>query len=133
MNLQSIKQDFLYIVVTAIIVSLLYYALPDKNFQPHGILMPAQLSSNAISTPTQDIPVLAEYPKHYQILGNIIITMAFKDNDEKTLNSNMAQCQNKAKTLAEKAGAGSVIILRAAHYNKTMGMNSTVLYAQALY
>jgi hypothetical protein len=131
MTLHSLKQDLFYLVVATIIVALVYSALPNRLIQPHGILMPSQISTT-LAPSTQNIPILNEYPPHYEAVGNIIVTMSLKNNSDSTLNTNMEACKNKAKALAEEAGAQAVVILRAGHYNKSMGLNSTILYAQAI-
>lgn len=132
MKFATLKHDILYGVVSLILGSLIYSALPERSFLPQGVLMPMQKNEILLPGPSHDIPILTDYPLNAQAIGNINITMALPNSTETTMNSNLEQCKNKAKALAEAAGAQAVIIIKAAHYNKTMGLNSTVLYAQAL-
>lgn len=131
MDLRSVKLDLFYTVVTLIVIGLLYYALPERKIEPHGIFMSSQSTATA-TKPTHNIPVLTAYPSIYESLGHISVTMALQDNTEAGFANNLRACKDQVRALAEEAGAAAVIILRATHYNKSGSLNATVLHAEAI-
>jgi hypothetical protein len=114
-------------------IACIFYCLPDRQLEPHGIFLPVRTDLVAPTGNTPDPVLLNEIPAHAQVVGNISVMMSLPSSPtDAIMKSNAERCLEKAKSLAKEAGAPGLVILRSAHYSKDTNLYVTVLYAQAV-
>lgn len=111
------------IIIALLVIAIIMLTLPRRVYAPRGILLPAKIKYEPISS--TNVIFYASAPTDYQTLGLIRITRHYTATNNEEAEQEIL---NLAKQFAAQAGANGIIVRFFAH--TTPG---TVSAAQAVY
>lgn len=105
MNSTKSAHTWISVIIGLIAVAIVMFFMPKANYQPAGLILPAQKTMPA-SKPA-DINFYSGAPATAQNLGSVRVTMHYSPEDQKAAQKAV---MNKVRELAASVGANAVVV-----------------------
>lgn len=119
----QISRLIVYVIVFAIVLAIAWWGTPNRDFTPHGVLLPTSKTTYAAIDP-QNVSVM----QGMSATGTVIGTINIEAYAPQATQAVEMAAVNYAKQLAAQAGANQVTITQ---FLTDPASKTLILYAQA--